>query len=271
MAGPSDEAAARAALQAMAPRLGEPPHALLGVPADAPPAALRAAFLRLTKQFHPQKFARFSPDVIRLANEVFLTIKRAYDVTTTTTRAAGTGAPPNRVATTPGPAVPPAAAAPRARPVTTPATSAPPPAQPPAARARTVPGTAAPAPVPGTARPSGAIPKVSAGAPPAPAPRPIGPEAVFEAALELLRRTLWGEARQAFQKLAVSMPHDKRFRAHMHYARAREAQDAGKPDEARAELQRAVALDPDLVPAKRALEDLSPEPRGGLFNKFFKR
>src|SRR5688500_11492139 len=120
MAGPQDEAAARAVLQAMAPRLTEQPHSLLGVPSDAPPAVLRAAFLRLTKQFHPQKVARFSPEVIRLANEVFLTIKRAYDQLTANSavprpglvasgtgaqpvRASGTGAPPNRAPTTPGP------------------------------------------------------------------------------------------------------------------------------------------------------------------------
>jgi hypothetical protein len=266
-----DEAAARAVLLQMAPRLGEQPHSLLGVPADAGPDVLRKAFLRLTKQFHPQKFARFSPDVIRLANEVFLTIKRAYDQLSTASavprpgvvasgtgavRAAGTTAPPHRAATTPGPAVPPAAPPPRARPpATTPAPGAPPP------RARTVPGT--PAPVPGTMRPSAAIPKVT----------PPGPDADFEAAQDLLRRKLWSDARQAFQKLAVSIPQEKKYRAFMHYARAREAHDAGKLDEARAELQRALALDPDLVPAKLLLNDLAPEPGGGggMFKKIFKR
>ena len=122
-----------------------------------------------------------------------------------------------------------------------------------------------PAPVPGTQRPSAAIPRATLTAP------PTGPDAEWEAALDLMRRKLWNEARQAFQKLAVSMPHEKKYRAHMHLARAREAQDAGKLGEARAELQRALALDPELVPAKRALDDLPPEPSGGLFKKIFKR
>jgi tetratricopeptide (TPR) repeat protein len=248
-------------LQAMAPRLAEPAHQLLGVPADAPPSELRAAFLRLTKQFHPTKFARFAPDVVRLANEVFLTIKRAYDQLAASSavprpgrvavgtgarqiRAGGTGAPPLRAATTPGPA----AAPPR------PAPTAPPP------RAATVPG---PAPVP--SRPSGGIPRVTS-APPA------GPDAEWEAAVDLLRRKLWGDARQAFQKLAVAAPHDRRYRAHMHYARAKEAQDAGRVDEARAELQRALTLDPELQRAKIALGELpEPDPGGGLFRKIFKR
>ena len=262
MAGPTDEASARAVLLAMAPRLGEPPHALLGVPADAAPAVLRAAFLRLTKQFHPTKFARFSPEVVRLANEVFLTIKRAYDQLSSASavprpglvasgtgaqqvRASGTGAPPTRPATVPGPA--PVATQ---RPV----------------RTRTVPGT--PAPVPGSVRPSGAIPKVQLGTPPAPPPAPADPR---EAAQDLLRRKLWGEARQAFQKLAVATPQDKELRAYMHYARAREAQDAGRLDECRAELQRALALHPTLVAAKLALDDLPPEPGGGLLKKIFRR
>jgi len=259
MAGPIEEAAARAALAAMAPRLGEPPHALLGVAADAPPDVLRAAFLRLTKRYHPTKFARFSPDVVRLANEVFLTIKRAYDqlaaasaVPRPTAVASGTGAvpqrgsgtiaPPSRTATTPG-------AAPPARPK--PATTV-------APRARTVQG---PAPAPAPARPTAAPPIAAAPADP------------FEAAMDLLRRKLWGEARQAFQKLAVAGPQDKRYRAHMHYARAREAMDAGRADEARAELQRALALEPDLERAKIALRELSPdpEPGGGLLKKIFRR
>jgi hypothetical protein len=226
--------------------------------------------------------------LIRLANEVFLTIKRAYDQLSSNSavprpglvatgtgaqqiRAAGTGAPPSRAPTAPGPAVPPAAATPpAARPK--PATPAPRPTPP---RAQTVPGT--PAPVPGTMRPSGAIPKVSfnGAAPPAAAkstaPATSGPEVELEAALDLMRRKLWGEARQAFQKLAISSPHEKRYRAYMHLARAREAHDAGKVDEARAEVQRALALDPDLPPAKRLLDDLPPEPSGGLFKKIFKR
>jgi len=132
------ESEARTLLQAMAPRLGEPPHALLGVAADATPEQLRAAFLKLTKQFHPTKFARFDPDVVRLANEVFLTIKRAYDQLSAPAVRAATASPPvaapGRASTTPGVA----GSAPR-----------PAPAPPRAASGTSVPPTRAPTPTPG--------------------------------------------------------------------------------------------------------------------------
>jgi hypothetical protein len=109
---------------------------------------------------------------------------------------------------------------------------------------------------------------------PLPQQQPAGPtrEQEFEVALDLLRRKLWAEARQAFLKLAAADTNDKRSRAHMHYARGREAEAAGKPEEARAEWQRALALDPDFVRAKTALADLPPPPpSGGVFSRFFKK
>ena len=233
-------------LGSIVPRLAEPPHVVLGVAEGASPEVLRAAFLQLTKQYHPQKFARFAPDVVRLANEVFLTIKRAYDQLSTaqpSVRAVGT-APPARATTTPPPPTRPTTAAPRAT---------------------TTPGTAAPPRRPPQPAPQ---PKVSYGgaAPPSPT------ELAWQEGMDLLRRRLWGEARQVFLKLALGAPTEKKYRSHMHYARAEEARAAGRPDEARAELQRALVLEPDLAPAKRALAELPPEPpSGGLFSKIFKR
>jgi tetratricopeptide (TPR) repeat protein len=186
------EGAARALLTAMLPRLTEPPHRLLGVGDGAAPEVVRAAFLRLTRQFHPQRFARFGADVVRLANEIFLTIKEAHD----RLRRGETGALPVRGATPP-----PAAPVPRQTPAT---------------------GT----------------PVLSR---------------ELATALALLERQRWGEARAAFHQLAVAAPHEPRHRAHMHYARGREALAVGRADEARAELRRALALAPDLAPARRVL------------------
>jgi len=264
------EAEARNALQAFVPRLGEPPHTLLGVPADASHEVLRAAFLQLTKRFHPTKFARFAPDVVRLANEVFLTIKRAYDqlsnppvVRASTPQPVRAPTPVPARAATPAPGVPvqaPRATTPRPTRATTP-TPAPSARTIAAPRAPTTPGTGPLRPPP-TARP----------ATPAPVEPASAEDVAWGHALELMRRRLWSEARQAFHKLAVAAPHDKRYRAHMHLARARESIDGGRADEARAELQRALVLDPSLVAAKRALEDLPPEPSsGGLLGRFFKR
>lgn len=267
------EIEARAQLAAMAPRLGEAPHALLGVGEHAPPEALRAAFLRLTKQYHPTRYARFAPDVVRLANEVFLTIKRAYDqLRSPKPVAAGTQPLPRATSPSPAPQPPPVRAAtstpaptPIARAVTAPTTALP--------RAVTAPIAAPPRP-PASGRspvltPEPPRPRASS-APPA--TKPLTPvEQALEPAMELLRRKLWAEARQALLKLAVADPHEKRYRAYMHYARGRESQEAGKLDEARAEWQRATGIDPDLMVAKRALEDLptDPPPSGGLIGRLF--
>jgi hypothetical protein len=60
-------------------RLSQGPHTALGV-ADLPtPDQVRAAFLDLTKQYHPARFARMSAEVQRMANEVFLGIKAAHE------------------------------------------------------------------------------------------------------------------------------------------------------------------------------------------------
>jgi hypothetical protein len=302
------EAEARTALQAMLPRLAESPHALLGVPVDATADVLRSSFLRLTKQYHPTKYARFSPDVVRLANEVFLTIKRAYDQLSPSPRrlaggtgvrtavrqtASGTAPPPTRPAPTttgnpravtnvgPAPAPPVTRAPPLA------SRPAPVPARPvrPATPPMGVPAVVPPRPqtarlatppmgVPATAprAPTAKVAPLPPPPPPAPAPTPAAlREAEFAAAIDLLRRKLFAEARAVFHKLAAAVPSDKRFRAHMHYARGCEADVAGKPDEARAEWQRAVALDPEFVRARSALADLSPPPGGGLFSRLFKK
>jgi hypothetical protein len=99
------------------------------------------------------------------------------------------------------------------------------------------------------------------------------PEAAWEKALGLLRRRLWGEARAAFHQLAVARPTEKKFRAHMHYARGREHQDDGRHDEARAEWERALNLMPELNAARAAIDQLPepPKPPGGLLSKLFRK
>lgn len=53
-------------------------HEALGLDTGASRSQIRAAFLRDTKRFHPNRFARRGRQVTRLANEVFLRIKEAY-------------------------------------------------------------------------------------------------------------------------------------------------------------------------------------------------
>lgn len=61
-------------------RLSHGPHEALGVQTSgATPEGVRAAFLSLTKQFHPARFGRMSTELQRLSNEVFLGIKAAHE------------------------------------------------------------------------------------------------------------------------------------------------------------------------------------------------
>ncbi len=65
-------------LRAVLARAGDP-RALLALGPDAAPDAIRRAFHALCKRYHPTRFARSSPETLRLANEAFLAIKRAHD------------------------------------------------------------------------------------------------------------------------------------------------------------------------------------------------
>jgi hypothetical protein len=74
-----DETDATRQLQAMLEQLRRDPRAALGVDARPTAEAVRSQFLVQTKRFHPTKFARMSPGVVRLANEVFIAIRQAHD------------------------------------------------------------------------------------------------------------------------------------------------------------------------------------------------
>ncbi|HUS29002.1 MAG TPA: hypothetical protein VMZ53_10835 [Kofleriaceae bacterium] len=60
-------------------RISHGPYSALGISEYATTEDIRAAFLSLTKQFHPARFGRMSTDLQRLSNEVFLGIKSAHD------------------------------------------------------------------------------------------------------------------------------------------------------------------------------------------------
>ena len=76
----------------------------------------------------------------------------------------------------------------------------------------------------------------------------------FERALALLREQRFTEARAGFAELAAEAPTDTRYRSYLHYARGWEAFQLGKDGEARAEWQRALAIDPAHGLARWALE-----------------
>src|SRR5687768_6425376 len=74
-----DETQARQLLGDRLERLGRGPHDALGISYSATQADVRSAFLKLTKQFHPARFARMSSELQKLANEVFLGLRGAHD------------------------------------------------------------------------------------------------------------------------------------------------------------------------------------------------
>jgi len=79
--GVGDEKQARAALADLQARLARSPYDALHIEAGTVGTAeIRAAFLQLTKTYHPAKFARMSSEVQKLANEVFLGLRAAHDI-----------------------------------------------------------------------------------------------------------------------------------------------------------------------------------------------
>lgn len=158
------------------------------------------------------------------------------------------------------------------------------PSQPAASRTQTPaqPPTRASTPALGTPVPRGTTPGVR---PASPAPRPASPplrppapsaainpdtvrgvapprdptfdeRAALREALMLLNDQSWSDARQALSTLAAKVPQSKNYRALLGYARGREAQAAGRADEAALEYQRALELDPQLTMAKQALAEV---------------
>ena len=260
-----DETGARSALADMQDRLTRGPIAALGITASATPEDARAAFLQLTKRYHPVRFGRMATDIQKLANEVFLSLRAAHDTLARTLRRP-TG-PIATLATTAAPSSPPApgngrtAQALPARPARAPVGHE---------------SVAAVAPSPAS---SGTVPRMVAGRlaapllPPAPmampptparAPgnaRPAGGAAPVTArdetvVLDLLQRQQWDQARSVLHQLSARDPGSKRLRALECYARGREAQLDRRIDDARVELQDALELDPDLQAAKTALTEL---------------
>jgi hypothetical protein len=317
-----DEVSARSVLAAMQDRLARDPTSALGLGANATTAEVRAAFLQLTKQYHPVRFGRMAVDIQKLSNEVFLALRAAHDALqaahdprpkgqrhtgaipvgargpmpsalgsqsmapspappastplTIPPPSSGRGTQPLSVKpartrspndTGERPPVPPRALTPPTG-VRIPATR--PPGSPPAPGARAgIPG------VPGVARPTGPLQSpqsanLAGGAPasavaaaqaggavagPAGAPQPTTPRDEA-AAIDLLQRQQWDQARSVLHQLAARDPSSKKIRALMCYARGREAQLDRRVDDARVELQDALELDPELQLAKTALTEL---------------
>lgn len=218
-----DDASAVRELNAALERFRGEPRSALGVPAGADAAAARRAFMALAKVYHPARFARFAPPTVKLSNEVFLAIRRAYE-TVIAAAPVPRGVPTHERVTTRMPRL-----------NATPAMGVP------------VRASAAPT------MPM-AIPPPQPAPPPVPAGLPRDEHDRFERALQHARAQRWPEARTAFSELTVQYPGVPRYRAYLHYARGWEAFGLGKDGEAKAEWNRALACDPSNGLARWALE-----------------
>lgn len=342
-----EEVRARATLDEMQLRISQGPYAALGVSEAASADQVRAAFLDLTKQFHPARFARMSPELHRLSNEVFIGIKTAHDALMKQLGSARSGASgampavsadgtgripiqrPNLARGTDRPGTPPTVArtvTPTGSPTKVPTGQMP--------RVQTDPQRTPTGPVPrlptggsdpqrtpsgqmprvqtepirgGTPVPRGTSPGVGPSRTPAlgtpitrpttptttrpatppvtrpttpttarpgspPLPQQYNPDTVRHAgvpkeppfderaahreALILLNDQNWPQARLVLQNLAARVPQSKSYRALLGYARGREAQVAGRFEDAALEYQRALQLEPDLAMAKAALVEV---------------
>jgi len=248
-----DEARARHVLADMQERLARGPSDALGLAPSATPEDARAAFLQLTKQFHPVRFGRMAIDIQKLANEVFLSLRAAHDSVAKSLRRQ----------TGPIPLAPIAPHVPtNGRAQVLPPRASRSPATHDSGERPVVPPTPTPAsgPRPIVARPPGppvpAGPAARAPAAARPGSAPLVTPRDEVVVLDLLQRQQWDQARTVLHQLSARDPGSRRIRALEAYARGREAQLDRRLDDARVELQDALELDPDLQVAKTALTEL---------------
>jgi hypothetical protein len=290
----SDESRARSLLHAMQARLAEGPYAALGLPTHASPSDIRTAWLQLTKQFHPARFARMASEIQKLSNEVFLSLKSAHEQVA---RAQPTK-PSGRSASTTGSPIVKDPNRPPTRPFGVPITPATKPGVPPT-QARTPAPSGQSQPIP-TTRQSGPIPRPLQPAAPAqpaqpasrqsqpikvatlaatptapvrgpntpPGPAPAAVRAVASSStmetldpvlapfLELLGRGEWDRAQAQIDALVTRNPQNKKYAAYAAYARARRAMAEGDLRGAGIELNQALGLDPQNELAKSAISQL---------------
>lgn len=265
----ADDGAIRAALGQELTRLkAAEPAAALGLSPDAASEEIRARFLALAKIYHPNRFARRPADVIKLANEVFLHLRRAYQRASERPPAANERAAAAPAAVSSAAVVATVAAA-RASDVS-------PPSQPKLdveaalarrRRARSQPLTTITA---GT-RPASTPPPPSLEQGPR---RDEGQRVRFESALVDLRQGRLPGARTSLRALVAESPSDLEYRAYLHYVTGRMHESAGRAAEAVVEYDRALGFDPDMDLARRSRQSLAGNAsRGGAppFNRSFRK
>jgi len=243
----------RGALERELARLKEgDPVAALGLGADAGAQEIRARYLALVKRYHPTRYARRPREVVRLANEIFLRIKMAYEQASEPREAKRpTTGRFEKVSSGSYPRLEVDAALARRR------------------RLRSYPVLPATGsqPVETVSQEELAL-RVKQ--------REEDRGQRREAAVSDLRAGRLDRAREALRALLAENPTDKHIRMLLHYTLGREHHALGRSDAARSEYERALAIDPRFEPAQKSLAllgtDKDPEEdRGSLLSRWFKR
>jgi hypothetical protein len=247
----ADDGVVRAALGQELIRLqAAEPAAALGLSPGATADEVRARFLALVKVYHPNRFARRPADVVKLANEVFLHLRRAHQrlgdratakaerVAAATATAAGT-APTSafaRAADISPPTQPrlevEAALARRRRARSNPAQTASVGSSPPASPAALE-----------------VLDKVRR--------REEEQKERFDSAVVDARQGRLPSARATLRALVNESPSARQYRAYLHYVTGRMHESAGRTGEAATEYDRALGFDPALDAARRSRDALN--------------
>jgi len=232
------------------------PLGALELPASAAVQDVRARYLELVKRYHPTRYARRPREVVRLANEVFLKLKAAYEAITEPTasdpplgrRVSQKGERLERVSPPSQPKLAVDAALARRR------------------RLRSYPVL----PSVDTVRPEEMADRVRR--------REEDRRQRLLAAIGELRAGRLNEAREILRALLAETPTDSEVRTYLNYTLGREHHAAGRNQAARSEYQRALAIDPGFEPALKSLAILDGgedkeegEERGGLISRWFRR
>jgi tetratricopeptide (TPR) repeat protein len=247
------------------------------------PEQYRAAFLIITKTYHPNRFARRPEDIRRLANHVYILLKEAYESVKDASLELEREAADRRLVEAKANAAN-AAKAPRKRAPSTGSSSNSGKGLPDPAvlatrramknrRAAELKQGLGSGVTPGTGKRTAQVraatdPKTEQ----SDAQKRADEDRRFERAINQMRITDFVTAATTFKELAVGRPSEKRFRMHMHYAQGRVQQAMGQHEEARAEYKRALGLDANFTEAHQAMETLpGGKTAKGLLKKFFKK
>jgi tetratricopeptide (TPR) repeat protein len=229
------------------------PVSVLGLTAGAGAQDIRARYLALVKRYHPTRYARRPREVVKLANEIFLRVKVAYEQASGSREAPRAGQPTGRqerLSSGSQPRLEVDAALARRR------------------RLRSYPVLPATGTQPvETVTPDEMAERV----------KQRDEERVQrrETAINDLRAGRLEQARDGLRALLAETPTDKQVRMLLHYTLGREHHALGRSEAARSEYERALAIDPRFEPAQKSLALLAPkdpeDDRGGLLSRWFKR